>query len=69
MNLISLGLHQQSQLSQQISKAVLNLHCMKKDIIIRRVIIITYLYSFDLGKNQKGSYYSIYFRSRFKEGK
>lgn len=45
--------------SQQISKAVLNLQWMKKYTVLRRVINIAYLYSFDLGKNQNGSYYSI----------
>ena len=59
MNLISLGFHQQSQLSQQISKAVLNLQRVKKHTVIRRVISTAYLYSFYLGKNHKGSYYSI----------
>lgn len=65
MNLISLGFHQRSQLSQQISKAVLK--SMKKYTVIRRVINIVYLYSFDLGKNRNGSYYSICFVTRFKE--
>ena len=40
---------------------------MKKYTVIRRVINIVYLYSFDLGKNRNGSYYSICFVTRFKE--